>query len=376
MKRIAILLLVAVMLLTAGCKKERGEPTIPSTTDQTTAAVDTTETTQEATQTTTEAPTEPVPECMEAQVKVYDAPAILMFVNRGDTVDVVDEFDEDHYVIKTEAGYGLVEKQFLRLSDAEPYKTWTGYAAGYIRLYANHRLDGEPLQSLSLNTKMEVLEELKYSYLVKLGDTLGFVKKGTLSTYYIEYNEPEQEEEESSGQDGGDISLFNGGVTLLAAIEQSGEVTGTAEVLVDEVPVILGYFHLGEIVEVVAEEGFVPAWEGYHTLYLNGFYAYMPMNLTLDETEEPYASWDGYCGYNAYVYDNYYLLGKGDWQYTNTLVTVLWDGGEFYVVSVDGEIGYMDRDEVSQSKYHIETGGGSNDSGEEEESGDWTPPAL
>ena len=102
----------------------------------------------------------------------------------------------------------------------------------------------------------------------------------------------------------------------------------------------------------------------------------MPTSLTLDETEEPYASWDGYCGYNAYEYDNYYLLGKGDWQYTNTLVTVLWDGGEFYVVSVDGEIGYMDRDEVSQSKYHIETGGGSNDSGEEEESGDWTPPAL
>lgn len=372
MKRSVILLLVAAMLLTAGCNTEPVDPTGSNTTE----AVDTTETTQETTQETTEAPTEPVPQCFNARVQVNDAPAILTMQGRGDVVDVVGEYDEDHYVVKTDAGYGLMEKQLLRMSNAEPYKTWTGYATGYVPVYDNYQLTGEPIQSLSLNKQMVVLAELKYCCLVQIGDTLGFVKNGGISKYYIEYNEPEKEES-SGGQDGGDITLFNGGITLLATVEQSGEVTGTAVVLVDEAPVILGYFHLGETVEVVAEEGFAPAWEGYHTLYLNGFYAYMPDVLTQEETEEAYTPWEGYCAYGSYVYDNYLLLGDGTRQGTNTVVTILWDSGEFYVVSAGGEIGYMARDEVSESKYQTGNGGGGNNSGSNaEDSGDWTPPAL
>ena len=374
MKRLLILLLAAAMLLTAGCNSEPVDPTVANTTE----AVDTTDAAQETTQETTEAPTEPVPQRVNARVQVDDAPAILTVLGRGEVVDVVGEYDEDHYVVKTDAGYGLMEKQLLWMSDAEPYKTWTGYATGYVPVYDNYQLTGEPIQSLSLNKQVVVLAELKYCCLVQLGDTLGFVKNGGISKYYIEYNEPEKEEE-SGGQDGGDISLFNGGITLLATVEQSGEVTGTAVVLVDKAPVILGYFLLGETVEVVAEEGFAPAWEGYHTLYLNGFYAYMPQDLVLEETEEPYSVWEGYCAYGAYVYDNYLLLGEGDWQNTNTVVTVLWDSGEFYVVSVGGEIGYMACDKVSESKYQTGNGGnnsGNNSGSNEEESGDWTPPAL
>lgn len=368
MKKIIILLLTAALLL-AGCNTKPAETT--ASTEQTTEVIHTTEATQE----TTEAPTEPVPECVDAQVQINDAPAILMFLNRGDQVDVVAEFDEDHYVVKTEAGYGLVEKQFLRLSGEAAYESWTGYATGNTKVYGNHRMDAEPLKTLGLNGKVEVLEELKYSYLVQSGETLGFVKKGGLSKYYIEYDEPD-DEEESGGQDGGDITLFNGGVMLLATVEQSGEVTGTAEVLADETPVILGYFHMGETVEVVAEEGFAPAWEGYHTLYLNGFYAYMPDYLTLENTQEQYTPWDAYCAYGARVYDDYLRLGDGKQQNTNAVVTVLWDSGTFYVVSANGEVGYMARDAVSKTKYQTGGGGGNNSSSDQEESGDWTPPAL
>ena len=61
-------------------------------------------TTIPATEAPTEPPmellTEPVPECINAVVQVDDAPAVLELLNRGDTVDVVGEYDEDHYIIK------------------------------------------------------------------------------------------------------------------------------------------------------------------------------------------------------------------------------------------------------------------------------------
>lgn len=371
MKKVLILLLVAILVLSAGCNTEK-----PVVTTESTQATENnnTETTQEPTQEVTEEPTEPVPDCILAQVQVNDAPAILQMLSRGDVVDVVGEYDEDHYVIKTEIGYGLVEKQFLWMSDSEPFETWTGYASGYIPVYDNYFLQGEALKSVGMNTKMEVLAELNYCYLVQTGDTLGYVKKSHVSKYYIQYDDSDDEDE--SGQDGGDITLATGGVTLLSVIEQSGEVTGTAIVRVDKVPVVLGYFQAGETVDVIVEEGFAPVWEGYHTVYLGEFCAYMPVELTLTEEEEAYGPWDGYCGYNAYVYDNYQCQGEGKRLNTNTVVTVVWHGGEFCVVSIDGELGYVDADELNTSPYYVGGGNTGSNNNDDESDSEWTPPAL
>lgn len=374
MKRIMILLLVAIMVLSAGCSEEPSVTTTTPATQQTTQnTTEGTDATQETTE-VTEEPTVPAPACIGAQVQVENAPAILQLLNRGNVVDVVGEYDEDHYVIKTDMGYGLVEKQFLWMSDGEVFQTWTGYASGYIGVYDNFCLFGDPVKNVGMNTRMEVLAELNYCYLVQVGETIGYAKKNHVSKYYIEYNAPDNKDE--SGQDGGDISLYAGGVTLLSVIEQSGEVTGTAVVLVDKAPVVLGYFQMGDTVDVIVEEGFAPQWEGYHTLYLGDFCAYMPAVLTLTEEEDTYETWDGYAAYGSDVYDNYQCQGDGKRLGVNTVVTVLWHGGEFCVVSVNGDVGYMDADQISSTPYY--TGGGNAGSGsnDTESDSEWTPPAM
>ena len=359
MKKFVIFLLIAVMLLAVGCEKTDPVPTVTQTTGVVTEP--TTEPfTEPTTEATTEAPTEPIPECVNATVQAVDAPAILMLLNRGDTVDVVKEYDEDHYMVKVDSLYGLIEKQLLRFPGEAAYDTWKGYAKSNAPLYDNYLLTGKALQNLSLNKQVEVLEDLKYYYMVKVGDTIGFMAQDKVSKSYIQTG--------GGSADGGDIVLSFGGIVPLSAVVQSGEVTGTAEVLVDGTQVILAYFDREELVGVVTEEGFAPAWDGYYTLYMNGLYAYLPQNMALLDGDEPYEQWSGYAAHSARSYDNALLRGDGKSVAVNTAVTVLWDGGDFYVVDIKGEICYMASSQIGTGKFS--TGGGG-DSG-----GDWTPPAL
>ena len=358
MRKMIFILLAFVLILMAGCGKK-----LPDTAILTEAP---TETTVEA---TTE-PTEPVPECVNAVVQVADAPAILVLLNRGDKVDVVGEHDEDHYVIRTEAGYGLVEKQFLRLEGEEAYETWTGYARNNAPIYEDYKLFGEPLAELKVNTELEILEELNYCYLVKTEDLTGCMEKTQVSKNRITGGGGGGGSS-SGGADGGDISLsFQ--VVKLSAIEQRGDVAGTAEVLADAVPVVLGYFQRDDLAPVVAEEGFAPKWEGHYTLYMEGIYAYLPENLALLEGEEAYAQWEGFAARNALVYDNAKLQGEGVKVNVNTVVTVLWDAGDFWAVSINEEVGYMKTEHVRETKIAVGGGGGGGSSS----GGEWTPPAL
>ncbi len=382
MKKIIIILLSFVLLVALGVRVIQHTELVPALADAMIAAPDPTpmptptptpKPTPKPTPTPTPTPTPeptptpiPVPDCEEALVQLDRSPAILMLLNRGDVVDVVGEFDEEHYAIKTEFGYGLVEKQLLRMDGEAAYAAWTGYAKSGAALYDNYQLRGTPVASLSTNTECKVIDELDYCYIVQSGEELRYVSKDQLSKTRIVYYGGGGG---GAGADGGDISLSFGGANLLSLVIQSGDVSGTAEVLADGTQVVLGYFDRDDAVPVVLEEGFAPAWEGYHTLYFDGLYAYMPMEFALMNGEEAYASWDGYAAYGSRIYDNYLLQGEGKQLAMNTIVTVLWDCGGVYVVSVNGEIGYMANSVVSQNR--IYTGGGGGGGGAE-----WTDPVL
>lgn len=357
MKKFVIFLLIAVMLLAVGCEKTDQDATVPTVPTTTVPATE--PTTEPTTVPTTEAPTEPVPTCTNAEVQVSNAPAILVLLNRGDTVDVVKEYDEDHYMVKVNSLYGLVEKQLLRFPGEAAYATWKGYSRSNAPLYGNYLLTGKALQTLTQNKQVEILEDLKYCYMVQVGDTIGYMQKDKVSKTYIQSG--------GGSADGGDISLGFGGIVTLSGVVQSGEVTGTAEVLADGTQVILAYFDREELAPVVTEEGFAPTWEGYYTLYMNGLYAYLPQNLALLDGDEPYEQWDGFAGHSAAVYDSYLLQGDKKDVSVNSSVTVLWDGGDFYVVSVKDAVGYMAKDKVGTGKFATGGGGGG---------GDWTPPAM
>lgn len=360
MKKYIIVLLALALLLCAGCAKQEPVQTETPTTAPTETTVP--PTTEE---------TIPVPELSMGSALVNDTPAILDTLMRDDVVDVVGEYDEDHYVIKTDLGYGLVKKELLRPENEAAYEVWTGYAYWNAEVYDNLYLIGEPTQKLKTNTKVEVLDDIGYCYVVRVDETVGFMNKSRLAKW------PSSGGGSgggggSTGADGGDISLqFQGGIVLLAAIEQKGDVTGQATVLADGTEVVLGYFDRGEEIPMVAEDGFAENREGYVAVYLDGLYAYVPQKLVVTGEAEAYEAWDGYSRWNGVVYDNFYLLGDPiDKLHTNVKVHVIAELEHCYLVEVNDITGYMNKDLVSQTR--ISTGGGGGNSGGAE----WSPPAL
>ena len=382
MKKYIIVLLALALLFCAGCEKEEPVETEAPTTAPTETTVP--PTTEE---------TIPVPELSMGSALVDETPAILDTLMRDDVVDVVGEYDEDHYVIKTDLGYGLVKKELLRLESDAAYEVWTGYAYWNAEVYDNLYLTGEPSQKLRTNTKVEVLDDIGYCYVVRVEETVGFMNPSRLAKWPISSGGSGDSGGSggsgggggSTGADGGDISLqFNGGIVLLAAIEQKGDVTGQATVLADGTEVILGYFDRGEEIPMVAEEGFAEKWEGYVTVYLDGLYAYVPQSLVVTEDAAAYEAWDGYSRWNGVVYDNFHLLGDPiDKLYTNVKVHVIAELDNCYVVEANEVTGYMSKDVVSKTR--ISTGGGNSDSGGSGGGGnsggsggsaEWSPPVL
>lgn len=366
MKRITLVLLCLVLLLTAGCAKQEPAVTTEATTQPTTAPTE-----------TTAPPTEPLPQTEEATILADHVPAILSILSRGDTVDVVGEYDEGHYVIKTEQGYGLVEKNLLTMPDDGSYEAWTGYSRWNRNVYDNYRLSGTPIQVLKTNTKIEVLDDLGGCCVVKVEDVTGFMKLEDISKSPIRSQSSSGGDSGSGGgsggggssgggggQDGGDISLrLNGGIVLLSAITQEGSVTGKATVRADGTEVVLGFFDREETVQVVVESGFAEDWEGYATVMMDDLYAHVPETLIRRKGEETYAQWDGFAKYNTMFYDNFYLQGEGKRLNTNTAIHVVADLDTCYLVTVDENFGYVAKTMVSEKrivskKAPVESGGG------------------
>lgn len=380
MKKYLIVLLALALLLCAGCAKEE-----PVQTEAPTVAPTVPAETEEPTIPPTTEETIPVPEMNMGKALADKTPAILDTLKRGDTVDVVGEYDEDHYVIKTDLGYGLVQKNLLRLDGETPYEVWTGYAYWHAEVYDNLYLTGEPVELLQTNTKVEVLDDIGYCYVVRIGEREGFMNKSRLTKWHIPGGgSPSSggDSGSSTGADGGDISLqFQGSVTLLAAITQEGDVTGQGVVLADGTDVVLGYFNRGEEIPMVAEEGFAENREGYVSVYLDGIYAYVPQALAQAADAAAYESWTGYSRWNGVVYDNFHLLGDPiDKLSTNVQVQIVAELEDCYQVEVNGVTGFMAKDLVSKTRISTGGGGSSYDDGGSSSGssggGEWTPPAM
>ena len=312
----------------------------------------------------------------KATVLADKVPAVVELLSRGDTVNVVGELDEDHYVIQRESGYGLVEKMLLSMADAPAYETWTGYSRNNRNLYDNHHLWGDPVQVLGTNVKVEVLDELDGCFLVKWNDVTGYMKTDDISKYYIQSGGGGGGGAPAGGNDGGEISLsrsegiVTGGIVLLNDITWEATVTGEARVKADGTEVVLRYLEREEILRILPESD--EEWEGYVRVLVDGRDAHVRDFLLLPEGEEPYEAWDGYSQRNARLYDNFCLRGEGEALNPNTAVHVVADLEVCYLVTVKGEFGYMAKDQVSTTQvitYSAPSGGGGG--GQE-----WSDPVL
>lgn len=396
MKKFWILLMICILMLTAGCN-QNAETTVEPTAEPATEAV-AAPATEPATEAPTEAATEATlpPEPTEAPVltpttilgiiKAENTPAVLSFKMRGDQVDVVGEYDDEHYVIKTEEGYGLVRKELIQLESEASYETWTGYARRNAEFYTDRYLTGEPAQKLSTNSKVTVLADLGYCYMVEREEAIGFIKTEQVSKRRITTGGSGGSSSggsSSGGQDGGDITLsYYGSVQLLSAIDQTGEVTGTGIILVDGTEVVLGYFDRGDEIDVVVEHDTAENKEGYYTVYLKGLFAWVEEDLIhIDGEETMYEAWEGYSRNKAEVYDNFHMIRTPlNTLKTNKKVLVVEELEDCYMVEVDDVIGFMAKDKVSKTRIKTGGTGGSGGSGSSGGSSggsvEWTPPVL
>lgn len=375
MKKRAAILLSLLLLLTAGCARQEPTATAEATTE--TVTQPTTIPTE-----TTAPPTVPLPQTEEAIILADHVPAVLAILPRGDIVDMVGEYDEKCYVIKTDSGYGLVEKQLLATPGEEAFEAWTGYSYWNRNVYDNYRLTGSPIQVLTTNSKIEVLDKLDNCYIVRVGDITGFMRLYDISKNIIQSQgdagggSSGGSSGSGGGQDGGDISLqFSGSIKFLSAITQEGSVSGQATVKADGTEVVLGYFERGESAQALAEPGFTEDWDGYVTVAMGSFYVHIPETLVQRKGEESYVQWDGFAKYNAMFYDNFYLQGEGTQLSTNTAIHVVADLETCYLTTVEDAYGYIAKDMVSENR--IVTGGAPSDSDGGSSGGqEWSDPVL
>lgn len=359
MKKFVWILLCAAML--AGCSTE----TVDATTAATTAA------TTEATTAPTTQPVEttvPEPDTASGTALTDKTLVLLTTAERGAIVDVVGNYDDTYYTVKTAQGYGLVEKALLRLEGGQAYTQWIGYACSNAAFYENYLLSGEPAQRLGMNTQLQVLEDVGRCLVVQVGDAVGYMRDDEVSRYYI------QPAPGGGGSaDGGDISLRRDARIVLLSnfVPQEGEVTGRGIVLVDGAQILLGWYDRGEAVPVITEAGYAEEKAGWVAVYYDGLCGYVQQQLIRQEGAQAYAQWDGFATFQAPLYDNYYLSGDPVIRLSaNANIRILEDLGNCYLVSCGDLTGYLARENASESYINYGSGG-SGDSG-----GDWTPPAM
>ena len=179
-------LLAALVFLLAGC----GRPPVEST--PTTMTEPVTETTQPATD-------ESEPASEPGIILVDHVSAVLTQLSRGDTVEILGE-QENCYIVDSEKGQGLLEKRLVRTSGEANYETWTGYAKYGALLHQTYHLTDDG-GVMSTNTKVQVLEDLIWCYLVQVEDTYGFVATDQISKQPLRSSSGSDE----GGGNGGDV---------------------------------------------------------------------------------------------------------------------------------------------------------------------------
>ena len=313
----------------------------------------------------------PEPDTTPAFVVAKEAPAVLGYLMRGDEAEVIGNYEalDGYYVVKTDMGYGIVEKTMLRLDSEQPYAEWQGYAAGSADIYSS--LDMVYwVGSVYLNDELTVLDDFGYAYLVDADGVIGFMLKSDVNDYWVDPSwnsggggggdDPGGGGGDSgSGNDGGDISLAS------FTVEQAGEPSGKAVVRADNTALILAIFEYDEEVKVISSNGDTS------TIWFCGLKAEIETRFIRMEGAEAYTPWTGYMRENG-LYDNILLVGDAEvMPERNTEIEVLNDFDGVYLVRYGDKLFYTWREFVSDTYIEVTYYGGGGDSG-----GEWTEPVL
>ena len=379
MKKLFVIFLALILVLGAGCSNQAEQPAAPAETAAPTQAPTTVPAETEPVETTASAP-----RTVEGTIQGIHIPAILSFPQRGDIVQVAGYPDEATATVTVGEAQGALARVLLSFDGDPAYESWTAYAKYNTGLYASYTLVGDPVETLKTNTVLEVLDDLDVSYLVKTGDSLGYIAKNQASKWRIKSSSSSSGSSgggSNTGKDGGDISLagFTGEITpvLLADTVK----TGAAQIRADGGRVVLKYFDRGDKVQLVLDADAAPEIPGYALILEDGVFAYIPEGWVEKPGDEGFQPWEGYAGYLCMRYDNFELAGKSLGQLNgNKKITVLWQSGEVLLVQSEADVSYIAASTArttpiprssSGSSGSGSSGGGSGSGG-----GSWTPPKL
>ena len=125
----------------------------------------------------------------------------------------------------------------------------------------------------------------------------------------------------------------------------------------DNIPAILCQLKKGDQVEVTGNPD-----DTHATVKTEFGTGTMEMQLLRFAGEEPAESWTGYARWNTVLYESYELVGEAlATLKTNTKVEVLEELEDCYLVTVDGETGFVAKTQVS--KWPIKSSSGNSDGG-------------
>ena len=380
MKKFFVIFLALTLLLGAGCSNQTEQPAAPvaeaaaPTQAPTTAPPET-----EPVETTT-----PAPRTVEGTIQGIHVPAILSFPQRGDIVQVAGYADEALATVTVGDAQGTLAKVLLSFDGDPAYESWKAYARYNTGLYASYTLVGDPTEILKTNTVLEVLDDLDVSYLVKTGDSLGYIAKTQASKWRVKSGGSGSGGSGGSGtgKDGGDISLTGFAGEVRPVLLADTVKTGPARIRADGGRVVLKYFDRGDKVQLVLDAEAAPEIPGYALILEDGVFAYIPVDWVEKPGDEGFEPWEGYAGYQCKLYDNFELAGKSLGQLNgNKKITVLWKSGDVLLVESESGVSYIAESTARTtpiprssggSSGSGSSGGGSGGSG----GGSWTPPKL
>lgn len=122
----------------------------------------------------------------KATVLADNAEVIYGWFDRDEKFDIItepgflDEKDGWHGVYLNGL-YGYVRKNLTAQEGAEAYEQWQGYAKKNAPLFDNYYLSGKQIKKLSVNTKVQVICDLEWCYLVQIGEEFGYLAKDKVS---------------------------------------------------------------------------------------------------------------------------------------------------------------------------------------------------
>ncbi len=338
------------------------------------------------------------PEWEPGSVRVNYAEAIYKTFDHGAQLQVKGQY-KDYYIVEGEDCDLLIEKRFVRMSTEEAFVSKTGYAYSGAEVFASVYMREEPIATLSSNTELTVEEGNADWLKVSWADGSGYVFKSDVSDSYISYSgggggggassAPAQDPSDGTDVPITDLSAgrsFGGLVPLgkyygPAAETEPAFAPGAGMVVADGVEAYLQLFMRDDEVKVTEYD------DEYCTIWIEEeIFVKLPRWLVTLGTDVAYTSWNGFSASGAVVYGEYQLRNEVTTLDRNTEIVVLdelpdkysYHHEGCYVVTVNGEIGYMLLDEASDTEYSVPSysGGGGGSSAPAGGGDVWTPPAL